>query len=113
MRRVREPADVKAPHLLAGCKRDRAGGESGLNGDNPHAGIDVLALAESDVPLIGTADDGGKNRAGGVFEMRKERGPSALGGLRQLPQCFHFFERGAVRRFALRTKALLDEAEAA
>ncbi|WP_432848871.1 (Fe-S)-binding protein [Amycolatopsis sp. CA-161197] len=56
---LRDHAYAKAPYLLAGGKRDMAGDEIGLTGDNPHAGIDVLALAESERPLIGGADDRG------------------------------------------------------
>jgi Fe-S oxidoreductase len=43
--------------LLAGGKKDMAGDEIGLTGDNPHAGIDVLALAEAERPLIGGPDE--------------------------------------------------------
>ncbi|HVV09707.1 (Fe-S)-binding protein [Amycolatopsis sp.] len=56
---LRDHAYAKAPYLLAGGRRDMAGDEIGLTGDNPHAGIDVLALAESERPLVGTAEDGG------------------------------------------------------
>ncbi|WP_035305391.1 (Fe-S)-binding protein [Actinokineospora inagensis] len=54
---LRDHAYAKAPYLLAGGKRDMAGDEVGLTGDNPYAGIDVLAIAESERALIG--DDGG------------------------------------------------------
>ncbi|SEP52133.1 (Fe-S)-binding protein [Amycolatopsis saalfeldensis] len=56
---LRDHAYAKAPYLLAGGKRDMAGDEIGLTGDNPHAGIDVLALAESERPLIGGAEENG------------------------------------------------------
>ncbi|MYW91913.1 (Fe-S)-binding protein [Amycolatopsis rubida] len=54
---LRDHAYAKAPYLLAGGKRDMAGDEVGLSGDNMYAGIDVLAIAESEKALIG--DDGG------------------------------------------------------
>ncbi|MBK1784722.1 (Fe-S)-binding protein [Prauserella cavernicola] len=54
---LRDHAYAKAPYLLAGGKKDMAGDEVGLTGDNPYAGIDVLAIAEADRALIG--DDGG------------------------------------------------------
>ncbi|RLK60325.1 (Fe-S)-binding protein [Actinokineospora cianjurensis] len=54
---LRDHAYAKAPYLLAGGSRDMAGDEVGLTGDNPYAGIDVLAIAESERALIG--DDGG------------------------------------------------------
>ncbi|KDN19477.1 (Fe-S)-binding protein [Amycolatopsis rifamycinica] len=54
---LRDHAYAKAPYLLAGGKRDMAGDEIGLSGDNMYAGIDVLAIAESQKALIG--DDGG------------------------------------------------------
>ncbi|MDT7726911.1 MAG: hypothetical protein QOI21_3487 [Actinomycetota bacterium] len=50
---LRDHAYAKAPYLLAGGKKDMAGDEIGLVGDNAHAGIDVLALAEAERPLIG------------------------------------------------------------
>ncbi|GAA3022491.1 (Fe-S)-binding protein [Actinokineospora globicatena] len=53
---LRDHAYAKAPYLLAGGSRDMAGDEVGLTGDNPYAGIDVLAIAESQKALIG--DDG-------------------------------------------------------
>ncbi|HVW44067.1 MAG TPA: (Fe-S)-binding protein [Amycolatopsis sp.] len=56
---LRDHAYAKAPYLLAGGKKDMAGEEIGLTGDNPHAGIDVLALAEAERPLVGAGDDGG------------------------------------------------------
>ncbi|SDC86816.1 (Fe-S)-binding protein [Actinokineospora iranica] len=54
---LRDHAYAKAPYLLAGGKKDMAGEEIGLTGDNPHAGIDVLALAEAERPLIGGVDE--------------------------------------------------------
>ncbi|WP_431873990.1 (Fe-S)-binding protein [Amycolatopsis sacchari] len=54
---LRDHAYAKAPYLLAGGKKDVTGEEVGLTGDNPYAGIDVLALAEAERPLVG--DDGG------------------------------------------------------
>ncbi|QXV60814.1 (Fe-S)-binding protein [Amycolatopsis sp. TNS106] len=54
---LRDHAYAKAPYLRAGGKRDMAGDEIGLSGDNMYAGIDVLAIAESQKALIG--DDGG------------------------------------------------------
>ena len=50
---------AKAPYLLAGGKKDVTGEEVGLTGDNPYAGIDVLALAEAERPLVGTGDENG------------------------------------------------------
>ncbi|WP_103353987.1 (Fe-S)-binding protein [Amycolatopsis sp. CA-128772] len=60
---LRDHAYAKAPYLMAGGKRDMAGDEVGLSGDNMYAGIDVLAIAESQKALIG--DDGA---AGGVID---------------------------------------------
>ncbi|GAA4538326.1 (Fe-S)-binding protein [Amycolatopsis samaneae] len=54
---LRDHAYAKAPYLLAGGKRDMAGDEVGLSGDDMYAGIDVLAIAESQKALVG--DDGG------------------------------------------------------
>ncbi|PPK67965.1 (Fe-S)-binding protein [Actinokineospora auranticolor] len=54
---LRDHAYAKAPYLLAGGKKDMAGDEVGLTGDNPYAGIDVLAIAEAERLLVG--DDGG------------------------------------------------------
>ncbi|WP_031468051.1 (Fe-S)-binding protein [Sciscionella sediminilitoris] len=54
---LRDHAYAKAPYLLAGGKRDMAGDEVGLTGDDPHAGIDVLALAESEKSLVGDIID--------------------------------------------------------
>ncbi len=54
---LRDHAYAKAPYLLAGGRKDMAGDEIGLTGDNPHAGIDVLALAEAERPLIGGVDE--------------------------------------------------------
>jgi Fe-S oxidoreductase len=56
---LRDHAYAKAPYLLAGGKKDMAGDEIGLTGDNPYAGIDVLAIAEAERPLVGAGDDGG------------------------------------------------------
>ncbi|TNC26043.1 (Fe-S)-binding protein [Amycolatopsis alkalitolerans] len=50
---LRDHAYAKAPYLLAGGKKDMAGDEVGLTGDNPYAGIDVLAIAEADRALVG------------------------------------------------------------
>ncbi|MBN6035786.1 (Fe-S)-binding protein [Amycolatopsis sp. 195334CR] len=54
---LRDHAYAKAPYLLAGGRKDVTGEEVGLTGDNPHAGIDVLALAEAERPLIGGPDE--------------------------------------------------------
>jgi Fe-S oxidoreductase len=54
---LRDHAYAKAPYLLAGGKKDMTGEEIGLTGDNSHAGIDVLALAEAERPLIGGIDE--------------------------------------------------------
>ncbi|GGS20624.1 (Fe-S)-binding protein [Actinokineospora fastidiosa] len=56
---LRDHAYAKAPYLLAGGKKDMAGDEVGLTGDNPYAGIDVLAIAEAERPLIGGVDENG------------------------------------------------------
>ena len=55
---LRDHAYAKAPYLLAGGGKDLTGEEK-ATGDNPHAGIDVLALAEADRPLIGSVDEQG------------------------------------------------------
>ncbi|GAA1979736.1 (Fe-S)-binding protein [Amycolatopsis minnesotensis] len=57
---LRDHAYAKAPYLLAGGKKDMAGDEIGLKGETEeerHAGIDVLALAEAERPLIGDAGE--------------------------------------------------------
>jgi Fe-S oxidoreductase len=57
---LRDHAYAKAPYLLAGGKKDMTGEEIGLTGDTDeerHAGIDVLALAEAERPLIGGPDE--------------------------------------------------------
>jgi Fe-S oxidoreductase len=54
---LREHAYAKAPYLLAGGRKDLAGEEIGLVGDNSHAKIDALALAEAERPLIGGPDE--------------------------------------------------------
>jgi Fe-S oxidoreductase len=57
---LRDHAYAKAPYLLAGGKKDAAGEEIGLKGETEeqrHAGIDVLALAEAERPLIGGPDE--------------------------------------------------------
>ncbi|GAA3881450.1 (Fe-S)-binding protein [Saccharothrix violaceirubra] len=60
---LRDHAFAKAPYLLAGGKRDMAGDEVGLVEDKYEdykkrlESIDVLALAESERPLIGGADE--------------------------------------------------------
>jgi Fe-S oxidoreductase len=51
---LRDHAYAKAPYLLAGGKRDMAGEEIGLDS---HAGVDVLALAESEKSLVGDIID--------------------------------------------------------
>ncbi|GAB3494540.1 (Fe-S)-binding protein [Amycolatopsis cihanbeyliensis] len=56
---LRDHAYAKAPYLLAGGKKDMTGEEIGLTGDDPHAGIDVLALAESERPLVGGPEENG------------------------------------------------------
>jgi Fe-S oxidoreductase len=50
---LRDHAYAKAPYLLAGGRQDMAGEEIGLKGEDAHAGIDVLALAEAGRPLVG------------------------------------------------------------
>ncbi|MGH3438984.1 MAG: (Fe-S)-binding protein [Sciscionella sp.] len=59
---LRDHAYAKAPYLLAGGKKDMAGDEIGLLGETieqQHAGIDVLALAEAERPLVGGAAEMG------------------------------------------------------
>ncbi|HET6504810.1 MAG TPA: (Fe-S)-binding protein [Amycolatopsis sp.] len=56
---LRDHAYAKAPYLLAGGRKDMAGEEIGLKGEDAHAGIDVLALAEAGRPLIGGPDEQG------------------------------------------------------
>ncbi|MPZ00839.1 MAG: 4Fe-4S dicluster domain-containing protein [Actinophytocola sp.] len=56
---LRDHAYAKAPYLLAGGKKDMMGEEIGLEGDDPHAGIDVLALAESEKSLVGGPEENG------------------------------------------------------
>ncbi|MGP4016730.1 heterodisulfide reductase-related iron-sulfur binding cluster [Saccharopolyspora sp. 5N708] len=53
---LREHAYAKAPYLLAGGRKDMAGDEVGITGDDAEARlakIDALALAEAQRPLIG------------------------------------------------------------
>ncbi|HKS45625.1 MAG TPA: (Fe-S)-binding protein, partial [Amycolatopsis sp.] len=69
---LRDHAYAKAPYLLAGGKKDMAGDEIGLSEETMapaasgesgggrragHSGIDVLALAEAERPLIGGPDE--------------------------------------------------------
>nr|BFF00795.1 hypothetical protein GCM10020241_24700 [Streptoalloteichus tenebrarius] len=57
---LRDHAYTKAPYLLAGGRKDMAGEEVGITGDNAEqrlAGIDVLALAEAERPLVGGPDE--------------------------------------------------------
>ncbi|WP_433870651.1 (Fe-S)-binding protein [Saccharopolyspora sp. CA-218241] len=59
---LRDHAYAKAPYLLAGGKKDMAGDEVGITGDGAEdklAGIDALALAESDRPLVGGPEEMG------------------------------------------------------
>ncbi|MQA61009.1 MAG: 4Fe-4S dicluster domain-containing protein [Actinophytocola sp.] len=56
---LRDHAYAKAPYLLAGGKKDMMGAEIGLQGEDTHAGVDVLALAESERPLIGGPEENG------------------------------------------------------
>jgi len=54
---LREHAYAKAPYLLAGGRKDMSGDEVGLVGDNSHANVDALALAEAERPLVGGPDE--------------------------------------------------------
>ncbi|MGW4499509.1 (Fe-S)-binding protein [Micromonospora sp. NPDC004336] len=54
---LRDHAYAKAPYLLAGGGKDLTGEEKATAAQLAH--VDVLALAEGDKPLIGTAEDGG------------------------------------------------------
>ncbi|MFD0205568.1 MULTISPECIES: (Fe-S)-binding protein [Saccharothrix] len=60
---LRDHAFAKAPYLLAGGSKDMAGDEVGLTEDKYEdykkrlESIDVLALAESERPLVGGADE--------------------------------------------------------
>ncbi|MFR9730488.1 (Fe-S)-binding protein [Saccharopolyspora sp. MS10] len=59
---LRDHAHAKAPYLLAGGRKDMAGDEVGITGDGAEeklAGIDALALAESERPLIGGPEEMG------------------------------------------------------
>ncbi|QUQ70169.1 (Fe-S)-binding protein [Kutzneria sp. CA-103260] len=59
---LRDHAYAKAPYLLAGGRKDMAGDEIGIVGDDAEARlakIDVLALAESGRPLIGGPEEMG------------------------------------------------------
>ncbi len=54
---LRDHAYAKAPYLLAGGGKDLTGEEKATA--EQLAGVDVLALAEAERPLIGTAEEGG------------------------------------------------------
>lgn len=54
---LRDHAYAKAPYLLAGGGKDLTGEEKATQAQLAH--VDVLALAEADKPLIGTAEEGG------------------------------------------------------
>jgi Fe-S oxidoreductase len=59
---LRDHAYAKAPYLLAGGRKDMAGDEVGITGENAEqrlASIDALALAEADRPLVGGTDETG------------------------------------------------------
>ncbi|MEH1098705.1 (Fe-S)-binding protein [Micromonospora sp. CPCC 205561] len=54
---LRDHAYAKAPYLLAGGGKDLTGEEKATAAQLAH--VDVLALAEAEKPLIGTAEEGG------------------------------------------------------
>ncbi|MCZ7440555.1 (Fe-S)-binding protein [Micromonospora sp. WMMC241] len=54
---LRDHAYAKAPYLLAGGGKDLTGEEKATEAQLAH--MDVLALAEAERPLIGTAEEGG------------------------------------------------------
>ncbi|WP_433389034.1 (Fe-S)-binding protein [Micromonospora sp. KLBMP9576] len=54
---LRDHAYAKAPYLLAGGGKDLTGEEKATAAQLAH--LDVLALAEAEKPLIGTAEEGG------------------------------------------------------
>ncbi|TDC32529.1 (Fe-S)-binding protein [Micromonospora sp. 15K316] len=54
---LRDHAYAKAPYLLAGGGKDLTGEEKATAAQLAH--VDVLALAEGDKPLVGTAESGG------------------------------------------------------
>ncbi|GAA4217064.1 (Fe-S)-binding protein [Actinocatenispora rupis] len=54
---LRDHAHAKAPYLMAGGGKDAAGEETATQ--EQLAGVDALALAEADRPLIGGPDDNG------------------------------------------------------
>jgi len=59
---LRDHAYAKAPYLQAGGKRDMAGDEVGITGEGAEeklAGIDALALAEAERPLVGGPEEAG------------------------------------------------------
>ncbi|KAA5824304.1 (Fe-S)-binding protein, partial [Saccharopolyspora hirsuta] len=59
---LRDHAYAKAPYLLAGGRKDMAGDEVGITGDDAEAKlakIDALALAEAERPLIGGPEEMG------------------------------------------------------
>ncbi|GAA2335409.1 (Fe-S)-binding protein [Saccharopolyspora halophila] len=59
---LRDHAYAKAPYLLAGGQKDMAGDEVGITGDGAEeklAGIDALALAEAERPLVGGPEEMG------------------------------------------------------
>ncbi|WP_190820133.1 (Fe-S)-binding protein [Saccharopolyspora pogona] len=59
---LRDHAYAKAPYLLAGGRKDMAGDEVGITGDDAEARlakVDVLALAEAEKPLIGGPEEMG------------------------------------------------------
>ncbi|WP_030106437.1 (Fe-S)-binding protein [Actinoalloteichus caeruleus] len=66
---LRDHAYAKAPYLMAGGRKDMAGDEVGITGDGAEArlaGIDALALAEADRPLVGEPGENGE--LGGVID---------------------------------------------
>ncbi|TWF94723.1 (Fe-S)-binding protein [Saccharopolyspora dendranthemae] len=59
---LRDHAYAKAPYLLAGGSKDMAGDEVGITGDGAEeklAGINALALAEAERPLVGGPEEMG------------------------------------------------------
>ncbi|MCA1188384.1 MULTISPECIES: (Fe-S)-binding protein [unclassified Saccharopolyspora] len=59
---LRDHAYAKAPYLLAGGSKDMAGDEVGITGEGAEeklAGINALALAEAERPLVGGPDEMG------------------------------------------------------
>ena len=72
---LRDHAYAKAPYLLAGGGKDLTGEEKATQ--EQLAGVDVLALAEAERPLIGTAEEQRRHRPGRALVAAPPAAPAS------------------------------------